>query len=141
MVAAELRKNLFGLIVTDTSMNTADMGTNYSGETLGMVTMEARKDIERNECECDDAQHNSGSVHGRSLLVDPVACESSEGSRGCAPLVHAPGQDLPRMQKVGDFNMNHRHPGRRTSALWSEEVLGARRIPESGAHTGHIDHE
>ena len=43
-----------------------------------MVTMEARKDIERNECECDDAQHNSGSVHGRSLLVDPVACEPSE---------------------------------------------------------------
>ena len=51
-----LGKSLFGLIMTDTSMNTADNGHELL-ETLGMVTMEARKDTERNECGCDRAQH------------------------------------------------------------------------------------
>ena len=39
------------------------------------------------------------------------------------PLVHAQGQDDRKMQ-VGGFNMKRRHSGRRTSGLWSDEILG-----------------
>ena len=52
------------------------------------------------------------------------ACRPSDGFHGCVTLVHAHVQDHPKMQRVGDFNMKHRHPGRRTSGLWSDAVLG-----------------
>ena len=64
------------------------------------------KDIERNDCSaCDDAQYKRGSFHGRSLLVDLLACELGNGLRGSFLLTRAQGQDHPKVQKVGDFNM------------------------------------
>ena len=48
------------------------------------------QDIKRNDRSvCDDAQYNSGSFHGRSLLVDLLASELGDGSRGCPPLLRA----------------------------------------------------
>ena len=52
------------------------------------------KYIERNDCNaCYDAP----------LLGYLLACEPSDGCRGCALLVCVQGQDHPKVQKVGDF--------------------------------------
>ena len=119
------RKGLLGLNVVDTRMNTGDTGTKYLtvtqregmllalmplcfGERLGMVTMVAASrdagKTSRNDCSgWDDSQYNSGSFHGSSLVY-LLACKPSDGYRGCVRLMHAEGQDHPKMQKVGDFN-------------------------------------
>ena len=107
------RKGFIGLNVIDTSMVAADMGTKCLSATrrrtllalmplcfgarLGMLAMvaasrEGGKYIERNDCSvCDDAQCNSGPSHGRSLLVDLLACELGRGRLGCVLLVRAQG--------------------------------------------------
>ena len=94
--------------MTDTNMNTVDMGTKYwsshkEENVVGVDTTvlqrkawngydggrfeRGRTDIERNDCHvCDCAQYNSGSFHGRSLLVDLLACEPGYGYRGGALL-------------------------------------------------------
>ena len=120
---------------------------NVVGIGLTVLWREARDssdDIECNDCKvCEDAQYNSGSVHGRPLLVDFLALEPCDGSRGCVVFVRAQTQDHPKVHEVGDFNMKYRHFGRDVW-WWSDEVLGdlgARIIKESGARGPHTDHE
>ena len=57
-------------------------------------------------------KYNSGFFHGRSLLVDLLACKTC--ARGCLLLVLAQGQGHLKMQMVGDFDMERRHLGKRT---------------------------
>ena len=65
--------------------------------------------MERDDCSvCDDAQHNSGSFHGRSLLVDLSSLDVNLAIvLAVVLLVRAQGQDHPKVQKVGDFDMKY----------------------------------
>ena len=83
------------------------------------------KDIGRNDCSvCNDGQSDRGSFHGRSRLVDLLACEHS-AARGCVLFFCVHKVNITRRcSKAADLNMKHRHPGTNDVWLWRDEVLG-----------------
>ena len=120
-----VRQNEENVVGIDATVLWRESWDAYDGGRFGR----GGKVIARNDCRCDDAQHNIGSFHDRSLLVDLLACEPSDGSRGC--FRGAEGWDC-KVQTLW-----------RTDVwLWSDVFgdLGAKSIQESGARGAHTDH-